>query len=44
MVIQLTPSSNITMKLPFDVPTGTQPTTIELHDSVFSGGARVQVN
>jgi Domain of unknown function (DUF4352) len=44
MVIEVTPSSTITMKLPFDVPAGTLPATIELHDSVFSGGARVQVN
>lgn len=44
MVIQLTPGADITMKLPFDVPAGTSPTTVELHDSVFSGGARVEVN
>jgi hypothetical protein len=44
MVIDVAPGHNVTMKVPFDVPAGTQPTTVELHDSVFSNGARVQVN
>jgi hypothetical protein len=35
---------NIALKVPFDVPTGTVHAAIELHDSVFSNGARVQVN
>jgi hypothetical protein len=25
----------------FDVPVGAQPATLELHDSAFSGGAKV---
>jgi uncharacterized protein DUF4352 len=44
MVITMAPGANITMKLPFDVPEGTLPTAIELHDSVFSDGARVRVD
>lgn len=44
MLIKVNPGANITMKLPFDVPEGTLPTAIELHDSVFSDGARVRVN
>jgi hypothetical protein len=44
MVIDMRPGLKITMKVPFDVPTGTLPAAIELHDSVFTDGARVQVN
>jgi hypothetical protein len=44
MVIDMKPGFKITLKVPFDVPTGTLPATIELHDSVFSDGARVRVN
>jgi hypothetical protein len=44
MVVRVNPGASITMKLPFDVPTGTLPTALELHDSVFSEGARIQVN
>jgi hypothetical protein len=44
MVINMNPGVNMTMKVPIDVPAGPLPTAIELHDSVFSGGARVQVN
>jgi hypothetical protein len=44
MQIDMNPGANITLNVPFDVPPGTQPTAIELHDSVFSGGARVRVN
>jgi hypothetical protein len=43
MVIKMNPGGNISVKVPFDVPTGTQPKAVELHDSVFSGGVRVQV-
>jgi hypothetical protein len=43
MVIAMKPGFNMTVKVPFDVPSGTVPATIELHDSVFSDGARVQV-
>ncbi len=43
MVIDMKPGSKITMKVPFDVPAGTQPTAIELHDSVFTNGALVRL-
>jgi hypothetical protein len=38
MVIKMNPGATVTMKLPFDVPAGTLPMAIELHDSVFSDG------
>ena len=44
MVVTMNPGGNITMKLPFDVPTGTLPTAVELHNSVFSEGIRIRVN
>ena len=44
MVIVMKPGFKITVEVPFDVPTGTLPAAIELHDSVFTGGARVQLN
>jgi hypothetical protein len=44
MVIDMKPGFKITMKVPFDVPAGTLPAAIELHDSVFTHGARVQLN
>ena len=42
MIITMDPGADITLKLPFDVPSGTQPTAVELHDSVFSDGVRVR--
>ena len=36
--VDLNPGFTITFKIPFDVPPGTVPTGIELHDSAFSGG------
>ena len=44
MVVTMNPGGNITMKVPFDVPTGTLPTALELHNSVFSEGVRIRVN
>lgn len=44
MVITMDPGLNITLKVPFDVPAGTAPAAIEVHDSVFSDGARIHVN
>jgi len=32
-----------TVKVPFGVPVGTQVAAVEVHDSAFSGGARVSV-
>jgi hypothetical protein len=43
MVIDLNPGFNITVRVPFDVPPGTQLSAIELHDSAFSGGATVKL-
>lgn len=44
MQIDMDPGAKVTLTVPFDVPPGTEPTTIELHDSVFSSGARVRVD
>jgi hypothetical protein len=44
MAIDIKPGFKITIKVPFDVPTGSSPAAIELHDSVFTDGARVQLN
>jgi len=43
MVITMDPGAHITLKLPFDVPEGTTPEAVELHDSVFSHGVRVRM-
>jgi hypothetical protein len=43
MVVDMNPGFSVTVKVPFDMPPGTQPSAIEVHDSAFSGGARVQV-
>ncbi|TQM26355.1 DUF4352 domain-containing protein [Nocardia bhagyanarayanae] len=37
----LNPGLEISVALVFDVPVGTIPTTLQLHDSLFSGGAKV---
>ena len=42
MQIDMDPGAKITLNVPFDVPPGTQVAALELHDSVFSGGARVR--
>jgi hypothetical protein len=44
MVLDMNPGFTITAKVPFDVPPGTPVAAIEVHDSAFSGGARVKVN
>jgi hypothetical protein len=38
---QLNPGTSVQGVLVFDVPAGTQLTTLELHDSMFSGGVNV---
>ena len=38
---QLNPGTSVAGQLVFDVPAGTQLTKLELHDSMFSGGADV---
>jgi len=40
----LNPGFAINVNVPFDVPPGTQPVRVELHDSAFSGGAAVQLS
>jgi hypothetical protein len=44
MALDLGPGFDITVYVPFDVPLGTQPQYIELHDSAFSGGALVDIS
>jgi Domain of unknown function (DUF4352) len=43
-VQRLTPGRTITGKLVFDVPTTVRLTTLELHDSLLSGGVKVALN
>jgi hypothetical protein len=40
---QLNPGTSVDGVLVFDVPAGTQLTTLELHDSMFSGGVTVNL-
>ncbi len=44
MALDLGPGFDITVNVPFDVPRGTQPEYVELHDSAFSGGALVRLS
>ncbi|GED99139.1 DUF4352 domain-containing protein [Gordonia crocea] len=37
----INPGNTVTVKLVFDIPKGAVPTTLELHDSMFSGGVKV---
>ena len=43
MTIDLNPGFSINVKVPFDVPPGSQIDKIELNDSAFSGGVSVDV-
>jgi hypothetical protein len=40
---EINPGNTLNSKVVFDVPTGTTPTAIELHDSMFSGGVTVNL-
>jgi hypothetical protein len=40
---EINPGNSLTSKVVFDVPAGSAPTSIELHDSVFSGGVTVDL-
>jgi Domain of unknown function (DUF4352) len=40
---EINPGNTLASKVVFDVPTGTVPTSIELHDSAFSGGVTVKL-
>ena len=41
---QINPGNRVTGTLIYDVPEGTKLTSIELHDSVFSGGVKVPLS
>ncbi|CCG04345.1 DUF4352 domain-containing protein [Blastococcus saxobsidens] len=40
---EINPGNTLSSKVIFDVPAGTTPTAIELHDSAFSGGVTVDL-
>jgi hypothetical protein len=40
---EINPGNSLNSKVVFDVPAGTVPTAIELHDSMFSGGVTVDL-
>ncbi|MGU3435073.1 DUF4352 domain-containing protein [Actinomycetes bacterium M1A6_2h] len=40
---QINPGNSVVATLVFDVPAGTSPAEIELHDSLFSGGATISL-
>ncbi|MPQ96560.1 DUF4352 domain-containing protein [Modestobacter sp. I12A-02628] len=40
---EINPGNTLNSKIIFDVPAGTTPTAIELHDSAFSGGVTVNL-
>jgi hypothetical protein len=39
----INPGNSIQVRVAFDVPPGTSPAELELHDSMFSGGASVRL-
>lgn len=39
----INPGNSVEVKVVYDMPAGAAPTTIELHDSMFSGGAKVSL-
>ena len=42
ILTDINPGNHIEAKVAFDVPEGTQPSAMELHDSMFSGGSKGQ--
>jgi hypothetical protein len=44
MVFDLNPGFNLTVKVAFDFPAGTQIAAIVVHDSAFSGGAKISLS
>jgi hypothetical protein len=44
MVMDLNPGFELNVKVPFDVPVGTTPAVLEVHDSAFSGGAKIKLS
>jgi Domain of unknown function (DUF4352) len=43
MLMDMNPGFTITTQVPFDVPVGTTASAIEVHDSAFSGGAKISL-
>jgi hypothetical protein len=43
MMLNMNPGFGLTAKVVYDVPPGTKPAVVEVHDSMISGGARVSV-
>jgi hypothetical protein len=43
MVVDMNPRFTINVAVPFDIPPGTNPTVIELHESAFSRGVKVRL-
>lgn len=43
IMADINPGNSIQVKMAFDVPPGTQPAELEVHDSMFSGGAKVRL-
>ncbi|GJO25565.1 DUF4352 domain-containing protein [Mycobacterium marinum] len=44
VVVNLNPGFELNVVVPFDVPVGTTPAMLEVHDSAFSGGAKIKLN
>jgi hypothetical protein len=42
--VDINPGNSINATASFDIPVGTPPGTIGLHDSAFSGGVEVQLS
>ncbi|MEV0359006.1 DUF4352 domain-containing protein [Nocardia sp. NPDC050697] len=43
IVTEVNPGNSVDVTVVFDVPAGSVPATLELHDSAFSGGAKVAI-
>lgn len=43
IMADINPGNAIQVRVAFDVPPGTQPAELEVHDSMFSGGAKVRL-
>lgn len=44
ILTDINPGNQVQAKAAFDVPAGTQPSAIELHDSAFSGGVKIRLS
>ncbi|MFC8530269.1 DUF4352 domain-containing protein [Nocardia sp. NPDC057227] len=43
IITEINPGNSVNVTVVFDVPAGSVPATLELHDSAFSGGAKVAI-